>query len=353
MRSQAPALLIIDMQQGMRSPKAGKRNNPQAESHIARLLSAWRQAGGLIVHIRHMSRTPGSSFWPGQPGAEFQEELKPLAREYVVEKNVPDAFVHTGLERWLRVRDVAQIVIVGVSTNNSVEATARTAGNLGFCTRVVSDGTFTFDKVDYSGTPRTAAEVHAMSLANLDGEYASIVTTEEALKLLYHAHQLDATGRSGSLEPNDAQVTRRMSGVSERSPTGRMRSHTLSVFIAASPARVYAFASNPANLPLWVPSFCTSVALANGEWVVQSPTGRVVFAFIPPNALGVLDHTVTLPSGEKLTNPMRVVPNGDGSEVLFTLLHHEGMSDQQFREDAALVRRDLETLRRVLEGSGG
>jgi nicotinamidase-related amidase len=184
MEGPPPTLIIVDMQKGMRSPAAGRRNNPQAESNIAELLNAWRKSGATVVHVRHISRTIGSPFWPGQPGAEFQQELQPLDTEHVVEKNVADAFTHSGLERWLRVRGVEALVIVGVSTNNSVEATARIAGNLGFQTSVVSDGTFAFDKVDYAGTPRTAAEVHAMSLANLQGEYARVVSTAEALRML-------------------------------------------------------------------------------------------------------------------------------------------------------------------------
>jgi len=179
-----PTLIIVDMQRGMATAAAGPRNNPQAEHNIASLLDAWRKAKAPLVHVRHVSRTVGSLFWPGQPNAEFQERLAPLPAEHVVEKNVPDALINTGLERWLRVRGITQLVIVGVSTNNSVEATARTAGNLGFATRVVSDATFAFDKVDYAGTHRTAAEVHAMSLANLDGEYATIVSTDQALALL-------------------------------------------------------------------------------------------------------------------------------------------------------------------------
>lgn len=130
-----------------------------------------------------------------------------------------------------------------------------------------------------------------------------------------------------------------------------MKSQTISVFIAAPVARVYEFAANPGNLPRWVPSFCKSVEFVGGEWVVQSPAGRVAFTFVQRNDLGVLDHTVTLPSGLKLTNPMRVIPNADGSEVLFTLFQHEGMSDQQFQQDAELVLSDLHTLRRVLEAS--
>jgi nicotinamidase-related amidase len=180
----APALLIVDMQVGMTWPAPETQNNPGAAATIATLLAAWRARNAPLVHIRHISRTPGSPFWPGQPGVEFQPALSPFDSEHVVEKNVPDALVNTGLERWLRVRDISSVVIVGVSTNNSVEATARTAGNLGFKTYVVSDATFAFAKTDFDGKPRTAQEVHAMALANLQGEYASVINASEALVFL-------------------------------------------------------------------------------------------------------------------------------------------------------------------------
>lgn len=176
--------MIIDMQRGMLEPSSGVRNNPQAEQEIAATLKAWRDAKAVIVHVRHISRTPGSPFWPGQSGVEFQDELQPLNTEHVVEKNVPDAFINSGLERWLRVRGVEAVAIVGVSTNNSVEATARTAGNLGFKTYVAADATFAFEKPDYNGVLRSAEEVHAMALANLDGEYATVVTTTELRNIL-------------------------------------------------------------------------------------------------------------------------------------------------------------------------
>jgi len=178
------ALIIIDMQRGIDDPKLGRRNNPDAERNMQSLLSAWRRSARPIVHVRHMSRSPESVFWPGQPGAEFQDQFAPLADEHVVEKNVPDAFINSGLERWLHAREIGEVVVVGVVTNNSVEATARTAGNLGFKTFVVADATFTFDKVDYRGTLRSADEVHAMSLANLQGEYATVATTLEVLSAL-------------------------------------------------------------------------------------------------------------------------------------------------------------------------
>lgn len=178
------ALLIIDMQRAMQSALLPERNNAGAEALIATLLSQCRAGGHSVVHVRHISRDHQSGFWPGQVGAEFQDALAPIDSEHVVEKNVADAFVNTGLERWLRVRGIDAVAIVGVSTPISVESTARTAGCLGFKTYVVSDATFAFSKTDYRGVLRTASEVHAMSLANMQGEFATILSARELLEQL-------------------------------------------------------------------------------------------------------------------------------------------------------------------------
>ena len=178
------ALIIIDMQEGMRSPALPPRNNPTAEENIARLLQAWRGAGQPVVAVRHISRSPDSVFAPGQAGAAFQAALQPLAHEHVVEKNVPDAFVNTGLERWLHMRGIRRLVLAGVSTNNSVEASARSAGNLGFLATVAADACFAFEQRDYGGNLRSAEEVHLMALANLDGEYARVIATDAVLNEL-------------------------------------------------------------------------------------------------------------------------------------------------------------------------
>jgi nicotinamidase-related amidase len=176
-----PCLILIDMQQCMASPAGDSRNNPQAEDNIVRLLQAWRKAEAQVVHVRHISRCSTSLFAPGQSGVAFQEAFTPLPHEHVLEKNVPDAFIHSGLERWLRVRDLNALVLVGVSTNNSVEASARTAGNLGLNTVVVLDATFAFAMRDYAGVQRSADEVHAMALANLMSDYATIKDTRTVL----------------------------------------------------------------------------------------------------------------------------------------------------------------------------
>lgn len=176
------ALILIDLQKAIDHPSWGERNNPGAEENVRQLLALWRRTSRPIVHIRHVSRFPASTYRDGQPGVEFKDVAIPAAGEPVITKQSASAFIGTALEAWLHDHEIADLVIAGVITNNSVEATARMAGDLRFRTTVVSDATFTFGRNDFQGRFRTADEVHAMSLANLDDEYASIRTTEEVLR---------------------------------------------------------------------------------------------------------------------------------------------------------------------------
>ena len=112
---------------------------------------------------------------------------------------------------------------------------------------------------------------------------------------------------------------------------------------------VYAYASSPANLPQWAPGLGSSVEQADGQWFVDTPAGRVRFAFAPRNDFGVLDHYVTLNSGEVIYLPVRVIADENGSEVLFTLRRRPGMTDAEFKADADAVAADLARLKHVLE----
>jgi hypothetical protein len=114
-------------------------------------------------------------------------------------------------------------------------------------------------------------------------------------------------------------------------------------------AEVYEYASDPANLPEWASGLGNSVENVDGKWFVETPSGRVGFAFVERNEYGVLDHHVTLPSGELIYSPMRVIPDDDGSEVVFTLRRLPDVSDEDFARDAGLVQADLTRLKHVLE----
>ncbi|GFE57082.1 hypothetical protein [Geobacter sp. AOG1] len=126
-------------------------------------------------------------------------------------------------------------------------------------------------------------------------------------------------------------------------------STTISMQIAREPAAVYAFVSALENFPLWATTFCKSIRKEQDNWVMETSLGPMSIRLAPQNSLGVLDHYVTPPSGETLYVPLRVVTNGSGSEMLFTLFRLPGVSDEAYAADAALVRQDLNSLKELLE----
>ena len=128
-------------------------------------------------------------------------------------------------------------------------------------------------------------------------------------------------------------------------------SRQISESIDRPAAQVYDYAADPAHLPEWAPGLGRSVENVDGRWFVETPAGRAGVAFVERNELGVLDHEVTLPSGDIVCNPMRVIPDGDGCEVVFSLRRLPGMSSEDFERDAGLVQADLTRLKQVLEAA--
>ncbi len=176
------ALLLIDVQQGFDEPYWGARNNPQAEDNIARLLGVWRAAKRPISHIKHNSRTPRSPLHPSKPGNAFKTFAVPRDGEPVIGKDVNSAFIGTDLEAQLRAAGVEEVIIVGLTTPHCISTSARMASNLGFKTIVVSDATAAHAGKGPDGKPIDAGTMHYHALAALNGEFATIVTTDEVLR---------------------------------------------------------------------------------------------------------------------------------------------------------------------------
>lgn len=126
--------------------------------------------------------------------------------------------------------------------------------------------------------------------------------------------------------------------------------HHLSRTIERPPREVIAFAGDPANLPRWAAGLSSGIRNDGGRWLADSPLGNIEVAFVGPVEAGVLDHDVRLPDGTVVHNPLRVLRNDAGSEVVFTLFRRDGVTDAEFAEDAAAIEADLETLRAVMEG---
>jgi len=174
-------LILIDQQKAMEHPLWGPRNNRQAEANILRLLEAWRRRAKPIVHVKHDSTEPNSPFRPGQEGNDFLPPTAPLPGEVVVAKKVHSALIGTGLTERLERMGRPPLVICGVQLANSVEATVRVAANLGFAVRLPADACWSCDKRDLTGRLWPAEDVHQLTLALLDGEYATVTTTDAIL----------------------------------------------------------------------------------------------------------------------------------------------------------------------------
>ena len=176
------ALIVIDVQTGLDDPAWGRRNNPDAESHIARLLSAWRRQKRPVIHVRHCSVEPDSPLRPERPGNAFKAEARPLPGEKQFDKSVNSAFIGTGLAPYLQAQGISALVMVGLTTDHCVSTSVRMAANLGFDVTLISDATATFDREGPDGVLYAAEDIHNISLVSLNGEFCQVRSTAEVLE---------------------------------------------------------------------------------------------------------------------------------------------------------------------------
>lgn len=177
-------LLLIDVQKAFDEDIWGERNNPNAESNIAKLLSRWRHKSLPVIHVRHCSIREESPLHPNQSGNQFKDEAKPLEEEVQFSKSVNSAFIGTDLESYLKGHDLNALVVVGLTTDHCVSTSVRMAANLGFEVTLVSDATATFEREGVDGKLYSAEVMHAINLASLHDEFCEVKTTSQVLEAL-------------------------------------------------------------------------------------------------------------------------------------------------------------------------
>ncbi len=181
------ALIMIDVQQGFdRADRMGPRDNPDAETHMLELQSAWLETGRPYVVVQHDSKMDGSVLAPSDPGNALKDFIALDAADLHIRKSVNSAFYgDPDLNGWLRERGIDTIVIAGIQTNMCCETTARMGGNLGYRVVFPLDAMHTFDEKAANGLSLTAAQLSTATAVNLDGGgFASVVTTAEVLASL-------------------------------------------------------------------------------------------------------------------------------------------------------------------------
>ena len=195
------ALLLIDVQKGVNvldhwGGPTGRRNNPEAETTMARMLADWRAAGRQVAFTRHNSREAASPLKFSLPTGEQIPGFEVAAEDICIGKDVNSGFVGTSLEVDLRRAGINRLVVAGFFTNMCVETTVRMAGNLGFDTYLVPEGCATTNRIGPDGTDHDPELVHQMTVANLHGEFCTALAADDV----------------GSLLANDRPDLKRMQG---------------------------------------------------------------------------------------------------------------------------------------------
>jgi nicotinamidase-related amidase len=174
------ALVIIDIQNDYFPGGAMELEGADAAGAKAgAALEKFRKNGNPVIHVRHLSVRPGSTFFlPGTKGAEIHPSVSPRDVETVIEKNFPNRFRGTKLEQTLKDSGVKNLVVAGMMTHMCVDATVRHAADLGYKITLLGDACATRAQ-SYAGEQVPARQVHAAFLAALNGFYAKVVPSHE------------------------------------------------------------------------------------------------------------------------------------------------------------------------------
>ena len=174
------ALLIIDIQNDYFPGGAMELEGADTAAEKAKAaLGAFRGKNLPVLHVRHTSVRPGSTFFlPNTRGAEIHESVRPQAGETVIEKNFPNSFRNTPLREKLEGLGVKNLVVAGMMTHMCVDASVRHAADLGYKITLLGDACATRAQ-SYGGEKVPARQVHAAFLAALNGFYAKVVNTHE------------------------------------------------------------------------------------------------------------------------------------------------------------------------------
>ena len=174
-----PALLIIDVQHAIDHFSILERSNPDMEEKLADTLAKWRAAKHPIIHVRHSSKSHDSPYHKTSPFYEFKEAVMPLADEIIITKQENTAFINTELDQTLQAMNITELVIFGVLTNHSIDATVRVGAALGYNIFLPLDLTAAGAITLLDGTVINSEDAQKIYLSNLDGEYCKVCYSKD------------------------------------------------------------------------------------------------------------------------------------------------------------------------------
>jgi nicotinamidase-related amidase len=180
------ALILVDVQKAFldKDYPGLKRNNPNAEKVCGSILNKCRELNLSVIHIRHSSTNIDSKLHDSKPGFLFNDYVLPLDSEFVLTKNVNSGFIGTNLQNILTDLKVNTLVFAGMTTNHCISSTVRMSGNLGYGTYLISDATAAYNTIGIDGKMIDCEIIYNTSLANLNDEFATILSSKELFNYL-------------------------------------------------------------------------------------------------------------------------------------------------------------------------
>jgi nicotinamidase-related amidase len=174
------ALLIIDIQNDYFPGGAMELEGADAAgARAGAALKRFRSDRLPIIHVRHLSTRPGSTFFlPATKGADIHSSVTPEKGETVIEKNFPNSFRATGLKESLEKEQIKHLVVAGMMTHMCVDASVRHAADLGYKITLLGDACATRAQ-KIAGETVPARHVHLAFLAALNGFYAKVIDSHE------------------------------------------------------------------------------------------------------------------------------------------------------------------------------
>jgi nicotinamidase-related amidase len=183
-------LIVVDVQESFRArPYWTEMGVPQFLANVQLLVDGCRDRALPVVQVFHLE--PGDAANPFSAASGCVRSLRELklTADAVFHKDVHSAMFARGadgitLEGWLRSQGADELLVTGIRTEQCCETTTRHASDLGFKVRFVTDATLTFPMRSRSGREFSVADIRERTELVLDGRFAQIVSTADALRVV-------------------------------------------------------------------------------------------------------------------------------------------------------------------------
>ena len=177
------ALLLLEIQNDyFPNGRIPLEKSLEASSKAQSVLKMYREKKFPVIHVQHISTQPDATYFlPCTKGADFYASVQPQKGEMIVKKHYPNSFKDTVLLNHLIKNQINHLVICGMMTQLTIDATVRAAFDLGFSCTLLHDACAA-KQLEFNQMAIPSLNVHYAFLAALQPAYATVVSSEDFLQ---------------------------------------------------------------------------------------------------------------------------------------------------------------------------